>query len=251
MGLNFFSSLYILRILKTALYMIIKKSVLFLAVAVIVLMFGLSIVYVVQVSKSPADNVILYKDSHLTDVDKKPFVDRIAENEKKLSALTGDNDAPQRFQLNMGLASDYYALGEYGKALPLYKDAARLFPKEASAWNSLAGLEVHMGDIAAAREHYQKATSVEPTNPEYWRASIDLLRFHFGYGKEQVLAEIQKALTATNGHVDMITYEARYLADDVGDLEAAVKSWKLAKEKSPANQQVFDAEIQALQARLQ
>lgn len=197
----------------------------------------------------PSSTFVTYHDSQLSDAERQPFLDKIKAADEKLAGLKTDAPPAERFQVFMTLASEYAPIGEWGKAREYYLQAAKLFPNEPTPWYAVSLLEVKMGDYVAARTHIDAAIKAGPTNPEYWRAKIDLARYNLHITPTEMNTLLADALAATSENLDIVSYKAQYLADQ-GDLLGAVQAWKLAKERNPSGAAVYDAEIKAIQDKL-
>ncbi len=84
----------------------------------------------------------------------------VARLEQVLAARPGDVDA----RLNLGLA--LLALGRLDEAEAALGQVTARAPAYADAWLGLARVEQRRGDLAAARDHLERAEAASPGNPE-------------------------------------------------------------------------------------
>ncbi len=86
---------------------------------------------------------------------------------------------PQSVVVRSLVALDYRRQGKPDQALAYLEDIADLEPAEPVWQVELANVQLEMGDLQAALEHFQKATALEPATSLYWQ---HLARFSAEYG---------------------------------------------------------------------
>lgn len=193
-----------------------------------------------------AEPLVLRKDVGMTEVQKKVFLDRIADAEKQLGTFeVSDGTKVDRFNLNKTIANNYYVIGEYQKAKEAYAKAANLIGDDASLWFSLASMEIQMRDYAAAGSHIETALTLEPGNAEFWRTKLDIVTQFQRLSPEQIQSQFDKAKTSTQDSPDILSYYAKYL-EKQGDVAGAIAQWEKAAQVNPEGAAVYKTEIEEL-----
>lgn len=228
-----------------------KRLIIILLIVIVILGGGGALwYYKTHPNTDPTVPIITYRDPKLSQEEIKPFLDRIDLAKKELAELANNTPKENKYQLLLKIGAEYYPIGELEKARDYDKQATDLIPTDAAAWYSLASVEIHMQDYTAARTHIDKALSIEPANPEYWRTKLDLSRDIFHYSTDQMKDLYKQALDGTHEHVDIVAYYAKFL-DSSGDLAGAVAQWKKAIEKNPDGKASYEKEIKNIQAKVQ
>src|SRR6202167_513356 len=91
------------------------------------------------------------------------------------------------FEILANLGASLLASGEEAKALPVLKEASRLFPREAWGWVKLAQCELSLGDRKAAARTVNRALSLQTNDPGAQRFIGAVL---FALNREDEAAEI-------------------------------------------------------------
>lgn len=192
---------------------------------------------------------ISYKDPQLTEEQKKVFLDKIAKSEAELTEFSSESKKEDAYQRYLAIASNYVPLGEFAKAQTWYLKAAKLLPQYPLPWYAVAAIESDMREYSSAETHIDKAISLDPANPEYWRFKIDLKKAT-GATAEQMTSLFEEALSNTSDHPDILSVYAKFLGDK-DDIVPAVKLWRAAIEKNPEAAATYEAEIKKLQQKVQ
>jgi tetratricopeptide (TPR) repeat protein len=200
---------------------------------------------------NPEQHFIDYQDPKLEQAQLQPFLDRIKEADKKLAELPKDKkNSADHYQILLTLGSEYYPIGEYKKALDNYEAAVKMFPNEPVPYYAMATIDDARHDYQGSLAHINRAIELAPTNPDYWKFKISLLRDRLRESPDVLNALYLQALNSTKEHTDIITEYARFLSDVKGDLAGAVQYWKKAIEKNSEDKAIYESEIKDIQNRL-
>jgi tetratricopeptide (TPR) repeat protein len=100
------------------------------------------------------------------------------------------------FEILANLGASLLASGEERKALPVLKEASRLFPREAWGWVKLAQCELSLGDRKAAARTVNRALSLQTNDPDALRLIGAVL---FALNREDEAAEILPTEAVAHG----------------------------------------------------
>lgn len=212
-------------------------------VAVIVVIAAGAAVYAVRKNRSQKAALVTYKDPGMAPTELKPYEDKISAIEQKLNDSSVSKD--EKYQLYLQLGFDSFALGQYVKAQEAFTEASKLKKDNDTPWAQLYVTESAMKDYKAALRHLDKAISLNPGNPQYWRWKIELAEGPLAYAKEEQAKVIDEALQKTNRAADILVLNARFLIgqDKRQQAKAALEE---AMEKNPSGKALYQQEIERL-----
>lgn len=174
---------------------------------------------------------------------------RIAGNQQKLEAAKVQFVSdPELFHIYNETAFDHHMLGDLASAKEFYLKAVKITRHDPAVWASLFSVYRNMYDYKAARSAVQKSLEINGADWNLWRGYIEIEQFHLGADNNQLDSLYRQALLATNNSINIITVYAKFL-EERGDLEGALKHWKMALEKDPQNE-LFQKEITRLEGTL-
>lgn len=168
--------------------------------------------------------------------------------EKSLDQNNKDQKA-DLFKLEMALCAEYRLRGRLLDAKKMAEKAQKLLPDNTSPWNELYVIESARGDYNSAEQAILKIITANPANNQAWRWYFDLASGPLHYTPDKLSALYKEAVAKSNGSADTLALYANYL-ESTNDLAGAVAQWKLAIEKNPASQTLYQGEIQRIQNKL-
>lgn len=173
----------------------------------------------------------------------------IAFNQQKLEATKVQFLPPHElFRIYNELAFNYHMVGDLAAAKEFYLKASKINRLDPALWASLFSVYKDMYDYRAARDAVKKSLGINPVDWNLWRGYIELEQFHFGADRAKLEGLYREALTATNNSVNIITVYAKFL-EEGGDRQGALKYWKMTLEKVPSGElsELYRQEIRRLE----
>ena len=151
------------------------------------------------------------------------------------------------YELLVGLAQDYEALGQAKTAYDYLIRAVHAGPTGGLAWNNLGELMAQLGALTTAKTAYARAVAVEPTVMTFRLGQLQFLIQYFPQDSSDILPTIKSAL-ALQAIPDIYQDEAQWLAS-TGSTTGAISAWEQARLLiAPSDRAAIDAEIARLKA---
>lgn len=156
---------------------------------------------------------------------------KLDEYEKKI--IEGLAIDPDDKDLNKLLADLYFTMGNYKKALPIFKKIVEMDPKDHKAIRQIGEIYLTSWDFDVAEMLIQKAIGINPTNPKYYISMVEL--FYNTDRKHDAIMEMEKVikLRPTNSAY-MLTLADLYT--EVNDVDNAKKYYFRVMEYEPSNE---------------
>lgn len=127
--------------------------------------------------------------------------------------------------------------GDYPKALEIYIKAARMQPKNGSAYSGVGILYVKQKNYSAALLAFRRAIELEPNNADYHHA---LGYLHGSLGNYQAARDsYQEAIRLNKKHVDAYLGLASVLTH-LGDRKGAGQAYQQAEKIAPKSPRVAE-----------
>ncbi|MBI2356187.1 MAG: hypothetical protein HYV13_03230 [Candidatus Doudnabacteria bacterium] len=224
-----------------------NKKALFIGIgAALVIFFG----YLAYQQWGDKPQLVTYKEPSLTAEARAIYEQRLSEAQKAVAEINDQTPAEEKFNRYMALGSAKFSLGFYLDAKNAYQQALEVMPNNAFAWQAQSTTLTAMGDYKGALNAIKKAISLDPKQADFWKWQIDLEKDHFQANSDRVDELYGEALSKTDNNINIITAYATFL-EQTGDLEGALEQWQKAYEVNTAQREVYQAEIDRLQRRLE
>jgi tetratricopeptide (TPR) repeat protein len=160
---------------------------------------------------------------------------KYAESEKEFREAARLDPANARYKNT--LANSMVSQGRWQESEKLYREALALTPDDPGINDNLARALLRRGDAVAAEPFARKAALLSPSEAEYHGNYGDALR---ALGRPEAIAELTKAVQL---NPKLFTFwNALGIAQQVGDPESALNSYKKASELLP-NNAVFHSNV--------
>lgn len=167
------------------------------------------------------------------------------------------NDHPQHTRAMVAYGSLLDDQGREEEALGWWKKAIEIDPREAYAYNSIAGHYGHDGRAADALKLYDKAIELEPTEPIFrfnWATTCVMYRNEshavYGWTKEEIfqrsLEQFRKARDLAPQNFELASaYAGTFYLVPKADWQEAYAGWKFC-----LNQSLDDSQYQLVYSHL-
>lgn len=87
------------------------------------------------------------------------LVSRVRELEGTLGQLTAEKNSDRLLELGQGL----FTIKNYGESAKVYEEIIKLGVSDAQVYNNAASAYANLGEVAKARDYYEKALELDPT----------------------------------------------------------------------------------------
>ncbi|OGE75591.1 MAG: hypothetical protein A3I07_02760 [Candidatus Doudnabacteria bacterium RIFCSPLOWO2_02_FULL_42_9] len=214
-------------------------------IAVVLLFVGFFAYTMIQ-DRADKPNFVNEVNRTLTDEQRKIYLDRLAEGERK---LTEANTDLEKYEAYIVIGNQKYGLGQLGKAKEDYLKAERYnVENQAGVYTLLYQVELEMQDYESAKEHILKALELGAGTPDIWIKYITLMKEYFNANSEQLDKIFQDALAAVpdKTEIDIVTRYAQFL-EETRNLKDAIGYWQKAIELFPLRKSLYQAEIDRLE----
>lgn len=229
-------------------YMTLSNRTKFILIILASLIIIVGIIYgVILFNKHNDTKFINYRDPGFTAEEMRSLEDKIISLQQQIQQLPKNTSADVKYKLYFQIGLTHYSLGQYSQAKDSYTQATQILPNNSTAWSELYVVEVAMGDYSSAQHSIDKALDLNPSSPQLWRYKIDLEQKHLNASMADMDKLYKDALQKSNNAVDIITSYAQFL-EQKGDITGALAQWKLALALNPTGANLYNPEIQRLQA---
>ncbi len=220
-----------------------KKIAIIVLALVILVLLGLGVRHVMQVSKPIV--LIEKADTKLSPSNLLFVQKRLADEQKQVSAFDEKTSLITKVSLYFALAADQRALGEYGEAKRTLETAMAIDPKNSNIIQTYSSLLSVMGDKNGALVYIDKAIALFPTEDNYWRWKIELEK-DMGKTPAELEMVFKDGLKKTDNDLNVVTYYAVFLEGEKRYTDA-IAQWKEAIKIEPSLKATYQAEIERLQ----
>ncbi len=171
----------------------------------------------------------------VTWVDRNLDPDVKAEFEVRISTLEAAMQSDSTLANDIGemlqLANLKYAYGDLAGAKEWYEKILATHPNDAPAHENLAQTLLEMGDYAGAETHWRAALTTNPYEVTYIKLA-DLIRDHFPERQAEIQTLLEDAI-ATLGQTPGLLVRLGQWYEANGDYESALSHYHVAKQLSP------------------